>query len=122
MTALTANEIRAKSMTAAEYIAEENAATPARALAGGWLGWGTMAPEAYTHCVTGYDVMLENARQEYSDTYKEMHGFRPTPLVGYTVAEIMQEVSHLYKSFAVTESEYLDDFDKDSGGNRVWTF
>jgi len=48
-----------------------------------------MTPEAYIAEAKAYDEMLRNAKCDYSDSYKEAHGFRPhTNLACLTVSEI----------------------------------
>lgn len=98
MSNLTAKEIAASKMSAAEWIKEANEKTVARAKAEGWTFWMTLAPESFEDCTTGYDVWRQLACGGYSDAYKESYGIRPRrDLSGLTAVEIDSMIDDLYK-------------------------
>lgn len=92
----TQEEFAAQKVSALDYILAENAKRVAEALANGW-GIFTMAPEAYAHCTTGYDVMLTNARAAYSDASKEAYGIRLPVPTNATPSELCDEVRRFMK-------------------------
>lgn len=90
-------QARLATLTPVEYVREQNAETRAwvEANPGSWAGYLTEDAADWAHCANGLEVAFDIACAEYSDWYKEEHGFRPRWARFSTLDEVEAALSAL---------------------------
>lgn len=112
-----------KSMSPVAYAKAKNAEVNARAAAEGWTLFLLIPedPEFHEGCghKTAYDYVLASAKQELSDVFKEVNGFRPRGIYDFgemdleaVDAEIAKIVDRMNAQAEMDEMrERMDDLD-----------